>query len=184
MTEPRIAPVTAPYSPAITAAMARLLPADMAPPQIFLTFARNEGLFLKLVEGGVLGPTGLMDRRVLPPALREMVILRTCVAAGCDYEFNLHVQTISERMGLSAAQIADLRWPEPTPALWGAAELALMPLIDGLVLRREVSDAVYAPARQHHSEAALIEITHLVGLYAGVAMLAALARPQLDRYRG
>jgi hypothetical protein len=36
----------------------------------------------------------------------------------------------------------------------------------------------------HFDEATLIEITHLVGLYTGVAMMVALAKPNFDRYRG
>ena len=51
------------------------------------------------IDSGWLGPTGLLDRRVLPARLRELLILRTCVAAGNDYEWQLHVNTISARMG-------------------------------------------------------------------------------------
>jgi 4-carboxymuconolactone decarboxylase len=46
-----------------------------------------------------------------------------------------------------------------------------------------VDDEVHAKARRHFDDAALIEMTHLVGLYTGVAMIVALARPAFDRYR-
>lgn len=180
---PRIAPHPLPLPPDIAARMDRLLPAGMRPPQIFLTVARHAELFKEMVDSGLLGPTGLADRRRLAPALREAVILRTCAATRCDYEFNLHEQTISRRMGLSDAQIADLRRPHPDPALWTTDLLAALALVDTLVQRLAVSDEVWASLQPHFSEAALLEITQLVGHYTGVAMLAALARPRLDAYR-
>jgi hypothetical protein len=180
---PRIVPLSEPLAPRVAERMARLLPRGMAPPQLYLTVAHNEGLFVDLVDGGILGPTGLLDRRRIPSALREAVILRTCVAARCDYEFNLHVQTISSRMGLTEAQIDDLRRPQPDPALWTAAERAALRLADGLVQRLAVDDATWADARAAFDDATLIELTQLVGLYTGVAMLVALTRPPPDRYR-
>ena len=151
-------------------------------PQIFLTVARNQGLFENLVDSGLLGRTGLLDRGALAPALRELVILRTCTASRNAYEFNLHEQTISQRMGLSAAQIDDLRRPVLDAALWSPAQQAVAALVDALVQRLDVSDAEFARTRAHYDEATLIEITQLVGLYTGVAMLVALARPRFDRY--
>ena len=44
-------------------------------------------------------------------------------------------------------------------------------------------DRIYAEARQCFSESDLIEITQLVGLYPGVAMLAGLIRPRFDHYQ-
>ena len=180
---PRIEPVMAPYSAPLRERFARLLPEAMTPPAIFRTVARNEGLFLHLVDSGLLGPTGLLDRRVLSPALRELLILRTCVAARNDYEWHLHVDTISARMGLSAAQIADTRSAQPDATLWSAAELAAMVMADALVGHLAVDDALFARLREHFDEATLIEMTQLIGLYTGVAMQVALARPERDAYR-
>jgi alkylhydroperoxidase family enzyme len=182
-TQARIQPVEEPLTPDLAQRMRRLVPEGMKPPQLFLTVARNAGLFAHLVDGHMIGPTGLLDRRVLARTLRECVILRTCVAAQNDYEFNLHVQTISRRMGLTSEQIDDVRAPHPKAGLWPADHFIAMSLVDGLVTRLEVSDATYTQARQHFDEATLIEITQLVGLYVGVAMQVALARPQFDEYR-
>ena len=178
----RIDPVTAPYSPALQQRFDRLLPPGTVPPAIFRAVARNEPLFLHLVDTGLLGPTGLLDRRVLPSPLRELLILRTCVAARNDYEWHLHVDTISEPMGLTPAQIADTRNEKPSPALWSEAERAAMLLVDTLVAWINVDDALYAAVREHFDDAQLIEMTQLVGLYTGVAMLVALTRPDRDGY--
>ena len=182
-TQPRIAPQTLPLPPDVAERMGRLLPAGMLPPQIFLTVARHGELFKEMVDSGFLGPTGLADKRRLAPALREAVILRTCAMARCDYEFNLHEQTISRRMGLSDAQITDLRALRVDAALWAPEMQAVLSLVDGLVLRLDVDDATWAKLRLLFDEPTLIEITQLVGHYTGVAMLAALARPAFDRYR-
>jgi 4-carboxymuconolactone decarboxylase len=183
VTTPRIAPCPLPLPPDLAERMNRLLPAGMPPPQIFLTVARHGELFKEMVDTGLLGPTGLADRRRLAPELREALILRTCAMARCDYEFHLHEQTLSRRMGLSDAQITDLRQPALDATLWTPPLLAALGLADGLVQRLEVVDASWAELRRHFDEAALIEMTQLIGHYTGVAMLAALARPSLDRYR-
>lgn len=178
----RILPVPEPLQQPLAGHMAKLLPPGMPAPQLFLSVARNAGLFGFLVDSGLIGPTGLLDRRVLPKDLRETVILRTCVATDNDYEFNLHVQTISARMGLNTAQIADVRATLPSQEHWPASLLAAMQLVDAVV-HRTVDDDTYALARAHFSEELLIEITQLAGLYVGVAMLVALIRPQPDNYR-
>ena len=178
----RIQPLRAPYSTPIRQRMERLLPPGMTPPELFRTVARNEGLFVHLVDSGWLGPTGLLDRRVLPRRLRELLILRTCVAARNDYEWQLHVTTLAAAMGLSDPQIDDTRSPVPDAALWSPSEVAAMALVDALVPGLEVGDALFDRLREHFDEPTLIEMTQIVGLYAGVAMLVALARPDADHY--
>ena len=182
MSATRIAPLAEPLSEPLASQMRKLVPQGMPAPALFLSVARNAGLFAFMVESGLIGPTGLFDRRAIPKDLRETIILRTCVAARNDYEFNLHVQTISARMGLSEAQIADIRCSQADPALWRADQFAVMALVDALVQTLRVPDDLYAAIRQHFSEEALIEITHLTGLYTGVAMLVGLIRPRFDEY--
>ena len=179
---PRIAPLAPPYPAPLQQRLARLLPEGMAPPNLFTTVARNEGLFLHLVDSGWLGPTGLLDRRQLPAPLRELLILRTCGAANNAYEWRLHVHTISSRMGLTDAQIDDTLAADPDPKLWTPAQRAALALADSLVKRLDLDDAQFAELRRHFDEALLIEMTLLVGLYTGIAMLVALARPELDAY--
>lgn len=178
----RPSPVQAPFSAALAERFARLLPASIEPPSLFRAVARNEDLFKHLVDSGWLGPTGLMDRRVLPRRLRELLILRTCQANLNDYEWRLHVGTISALMGLTPDEIADTWSVSPDPALWTAAERAALALVDSLVGARAVPDPLYARLREHFDEATLIEMTQLVGLYTGVAMLVALLQPPADAY--
>ena len=179
----RIAGVPEPLDDPIASHMAKLIPKGMPAPKLFLSVARNAGLFGFMVESGLIGPTGLMDRRTIAKDVRETLILRTCVATQNDYEFNLHVQTISERMGLSIAQIDDIRSKQVSPLLWRDDLTILTELVDSLVKNLKISDALFASARQFYSEEQLIEMTQLVGLYTSVAMMVGLILPGFDRYK-
>jgi alkylhydroperoxidase family enzyme len=183
MSPPRIVAVPEPLANPLASQIAKLIPPGMPAPKLFLSVARNASLFAFMVESGLIGPTGLMDRRTLAKDVRETLILRTCVATRNDYEFNLHVQTISSRMGLSMAQIDDVRSEQLSSALWRGELVILVKLVDALVKHLNVPDELYASARQCFSEDDLIEITQLVGLYTGVAMMVALIRPEFDRYQ-
>jgi 4-carboxymuconolactone decarboxylase len=183
MAPPRILPLVTPLSEPLASQMAKLIPAGMPAPQLFLSVARNDLLFGYLVDSGLISPTGLLDRHTLAKDVRETLILRTCVATRNDYEFNLHVQTISERMGLTMAQIEDIRADRVSPTLWREDLMVLMALVDALIKTLGVPDEVYASVRQHYSEEQLIDMTQLVGLYTGVAMMVGLIRPEFDRYR-
>lgn len=171
----RIAAVSEPYSAALQQRFARVVPEGLKPPLSYRIVARNEPLFLDLVDSGALGLTGLFDRGLLPPRLREILILRTCVAAGNDYEWQMHVDWLSTRMGLDATEIAATRSATPDPNLWSPAERTAMDLADALVRRINVDDALFARLRQHFDDPTLIEMTQLIGWYTIVALHVALA---------
>lgn len=182
MSSPRIAPLKEPLPAALAQRMAKLVPPGMAAPNLFLSVAQNADLFNFMVDSAMIGPTGLMDRRSLAKEVREAVILRTCVKAHNHYEFNLHVQTISERMGLSKRQIADIKQDALDTSLWSAPLIAALALVDALANTLAVPDAIFASARAHWSQQELIDITLLVGLYTSVAMLVGLIQPEMDNY--
>lgn len=172
----------APMPPEVQQRMARLLPPGMPAPNLFRAVARNQGLFCQLVDSGLLGPTGLLDGRRLPRELREAIILRTCAATANRYEWQLHVGTISARMGLTAAQIEDSWGERPNAGLWSPQQLAAFDIVDTLVARRPIGTDQRQAWRALFDDPALIEIAQLVGLYAGVAMMVALVEPELDAY--
>ncbi|MGB8330433.1 MAG: carboxymuconolactone decarboxylase family protein [Polyangiales bacterium] len=184
MSQPRIAPVGPDLGEPLKSAMAKVFPLPLPAPMLYRTVARNESLFVDLVERRVIGRTGLLDRKTFPPALRELLILRTCVAARNDYEFNLHEKTISEMMGLTRAQIDDVKNTQVSEELWSEKERALIALVDGLVEHIDVDQLVFDEARRHFAEEELVELTLLIGLYTSVSMVVALARPEHDAYGG
>jgi alkylhydroperoxidase family enzyme len=180
---PRIEPISAELKEPLKSKMAKIFPADLPAPNLYRTVARNESLFIDMIDMRLIGPTGLLNRKAIAPKIRELLILRTCVSARNDYEFHLHVQTISEQMGLRKEQIEDLKEAQIREDLWSEQEQALIHLIDELVERIEVTQPVFDEAQRHFSEAELVELVLLIGLYTGVAMIVALARPELDSYR-
>ncbi|MEM8890609.1 MAG: carboxymuconolactone decarboxylase family protein [Bacteroidota bacterium] len=183
MEENRIAPLQIPLSKSQQEQMDKIFPPHIPSPNLYRMVARNEALWKDMIESRIIGRTGLFDKGRIAPDLREKIILRTCVAAKNDYEFALHIETISLQMGVSKEQIQDIRSKNPDPALWTDSEIALFRLIDMLVGKIEVPQDVYESVHTHFSEGSLIEIVHLVGLYTGVAMLVALGKPKLDNYK-
>ena len=179
---PRIEPISPELQEPLKSQMAKIFPEGLPAPSLYRTMARNESLFTDMIERRIIGRTGLLDRKTFPTRLRELLILRTCVAARNEYEFNLHVRTISQVMGLTKPEIDDVKNPDVDQALWAPRELALLALIDGLVDNIEVKPAVFSNAREHFSDEELLELTLLVGLYTAISMVVALANPEKDPY--
>lgn len=180
----RIKPLPIPLTSEIQESMDKVFPSALPSPNLYRLVARNEALWKDLVESRIIGRTGLFDKNRLSPDVREKIILRTCVAAKNDYEYALHVETISEKMGMTKAQIEDIRNPTLNSAYWQPADIALCALIDGLVHKIEVSQPTFDLITQYFSEEDLLEITFIVGLYTGVAMTVALGQPAFDNYGG
>ena len=180
--KPRIQPVNADLNEPLRSKMEKVFPAALPSPNLYRGVARNESLFIDMIDIGFIGPTGLMDRNTIPPRRRELLILRTCVQAGNVYEFHLHERTISERMGLTKLEIQDLKSADIGKDIWSDEDISLIALADVLVNTTAVPDEVYEHAATHFSEAELIEMTLLIGLYTSVAMLASLIRPEFDPY--
>jgi hypothetical protein len=75
---PRIAPADQPYPTQIAAALARVMPAGVAPLVLFRTLARNPRVFEKMFAGG------LLDKGFLSLRQREVVIDRTTARLGAE----------------------------------------------------------------------------------------------------
>ena len=180
--QPRISPIDAKLQEPLKSNMARIFPPDKPAPHLYRSVAKNESLFIDMIDMGFITPTGVMDRQTIPSRLRELLILRTCAQAGNDYEYNLHVKTISEKMGLSKPEIEDLKNPCVDDDLWPTAERGLIAMTDELVQKISLSDEVFERLSGDYSEAYLIEMVQLVGLYTTVAMMVALIRPEPDSY--
>jgi len=180
--DPRIQPVDVKLEEPLKSKMANIFPPSLPAPNLYRTVARNESLFIEMIDSKLIGPTGILDRKTFSPKVRELLILRTCALTKNEYEFNLHVQTISEAMGLSNAQINDLKSESVSVDHWVESEIALINLIDGLAKNIEVKQNIFDEVRKHFDDAELIELVSLVGQYTSIAMIVALIKPKLDRY--
>lgn len=164
----RISAVEPPYSKALAAAFHKAMgDSDIPPIRLFRTVANNERVFCALVNGGLLGRTGLLDLDQMTSADRELVILRTTAAAEATYEWEIHVAFFSGSSGLTEEQIHDTTAARVDVKLWTPRQNAIISLVDAAVLgfaQETIIDGVL-------SNEEIIEIVMLAGLYRTVSCL-------------
>jgi 4-carboxymuconolactone decarboxylase len=144
----RIRPVDPPYDDALL----KWMPpgADVEPLTLFRTIAVHPELSSRM---RVLG-AGLLGHPTITPGERELVILRTCERAGCEYEWGVHAAFFHEQ-----------------PPSERRRE-ALVRLVDELHDTDRVSDGLWAELAGEWTEPQLLELLVLHGWYrliAGVA---------------
>lgn len=176
MTAARIAPLEAPYSPPVQAALDRIMPTGVPPLALFRTLAVNERVFLRVVAGG------LLDRGSISLREREIVIDRTCARCGSEYEWGVHVAFFAERVGLSAAQVAATCAPEAEAGAFPERERLLIRLVDALHDRAQVDDALWAAVRAEWTEPQIVELIALAGFYHLIAFVTNALRIPLEPY--
>jgi 4-carboxymuconolactone decarboxylase len=141
---------------------------------IFPTLARHPQLFRAWLPFGGF----LLARGVLSPRERELLILRTGRNCGSDYEWGQHARIAT---GLGMAREEVLRVAEgPQAEGWSEPEAALLRAADELHADARISDATWSQLSGTHDEAALIEITMLVGHYHMVAFALNTLGVELD----
>ena len=123
---------------------------------IFTTLARAPGLMRRWMPFG-----GKLLAGKLPARDREILILRTGVHCGTDYEFGQHV-LIARQAGLTDDDVrAIVAGTGPDALLIAAA--------DELHRDSVLSDQTWAALADRYNEQQLIELTFLVGHYHLVA---------------
>lgn len=162
---PRIEPASPPYEPAIAEAFGRIMPPGIEPLVLFRTMARNPRVFARMFAGG------LLDKGAISLRQREIVIDRTTVRLGCEYEWGVHVALFATKVGFGPAEIADIVHGDANAACWTADEQALVAVVDDLVDHRTIGDATWTRARAHFDEAQMLETIALVGYYHTISFL-------------
>ena len=107
--------------------------------------------------------TAIRNRSSLPPALREMVILRVAILNRAPFEFDAHVPH-AKAAGVSDAQLDALR-AGVRGAQFTALERAVIALTDAITRDVQVPDALFEPVRQHFDARALVELVATVAAY-------------------
>ena len=174
MTEPRITLAPPHGNPGETQALLDGLSRRGRPPlNLFLALARHPALlhdYLPLGSRLLLGGT-------LPGRDRELVILRTAWLCGCDYEWGQHAR-LAARAGLSADEIAAI--PDPSARRWTGHERALLAATGELLGEHTIGQATWNTLSETYDDAALVELTMLVGHYAMLAGLLNAAKVPRD----
>lgn len=134
---------------------------------IFATLARHPGLMRKWLPFG-----GKLLAGKLPALDREILILRTAVNCGTDYEFGQHVM-IGRSVGVDDAAVRAL------VAGTGPDEL-LIRAADELHATSVLSDATWSALSERYDERQLLEVAFVVGHYHMVAMVLRSAGVELE----
>ncbi len=105
----------------------------------------------------------------LPPALRELAILRIAQTTGAGYEWAHHVP-IARQAGVGQEQIASLEgWLSSSH--FDERERAVLRYTETVTSAVAVPDDVFQEARAHLSEAEVVELTLVAGYWGMVARL-------------
>ncbi len=160
----RIAPAAAPFPEAVQRRLAKLTPLNGQHLLLFRTLARDERLFARFMDGG------LLDRGHLTLRERELTILRVCALNRSDYEWGVHVAYFAERAGFTEAEVAASAAPfEAHP--WTGRDAVILRLCDALQDGSELPEDLWSETRETFSEMTLLEILMLIGKYRQVCIL-------------
>jgi alkylhydroperoxidase family enzyme len=159
----RIAPLSPPYETDVAAALAKWMPpgADREPLVLFRVLQRHPELASRMRVTGA----GLLGHGTLPPADRELVILRTCARAGCWYEWGIHADAFADLVGLSPEQV-------DATAATGAGGDLLTAATDELHDTARWSEATWRALRERYTDEQLIELLVLAGWYRTISYIA------------
>ena len=168
----RIAPLDPPYAAEIQAAFDAIMPPGVPPLVLFRTLAVNGRIYQRFRAGG------LLDRGLLTPRQREIVIDRTCALNRCEYEWGVHIAVFAAKAKLTPQQV------EATvlggDAGWSEDEEVLLAVCDELDATRTLSDALWARLSGHFTTEQILEIIALVGFYRTVSLHANALRLPLE----
>ena len=163
LTAPRIAPLAVddPAGPPANLGSERN---DGRPLNIFLTLAKNQGVFAAFSKLG----TYLLFKGEVPAREREIVILRVGWRSQSEYEFGQHT-VIGRDAGLTDDEIARLARAELDG--WSDDDAALVRMADELCANDVVTDDTWTALARRWQEPELIELLTLAGFYRLVSGL-------------
>lgn len=160
----RIAPLDPPYTPEIQAAFDVAM-RGLPPLKLFRTVAKNPRVLQRMMAGG------LLDKGSIPLRLRELMILRTCVNCGAEYEWGVHVAAFGAKAQWTPEQLYSSVHGAADDACWREEDRLVIRLCDQLHATSKVDDTLWSEASSHFKEDQLIELTMLAGLYHAVSYL-------------
>jgi len=115
--------------------------------------------------------TAVRNQSTVPPALREIVILRVAVLNRAAFEFDAHVPH-AERAGVTAAKIDAVRTLAPGAAdvataapAFDADERLVLALTDAMTRDVDVAEALMARVKARFDARAVLELVTTVAAY-------------------
>jgi alkylhydroperoxidase family enzyme len=105
---------------------------------------------------------------VLPPRLRELMVLRVAYRTRSSYEWVQHVK-LSQRYDVTSAEVEAIAAGDYSS--FGALEADLLHATDQLLDGYRIDDATWARLAAELDEKTLLEVIFVVGTYAALAMV-------------
>lgn len=163
MPVPRIPPLEPPYAPDIAASLAKMMPpgSPVEPLRLFRTLAHN---FVIGERFRVLG-SGILNKGLVEPPDREIVILRTTARCGSEYEWGVHVTFFARAVGFSEAQIGATAIGGAEDPAFTDRQALLVRMADELHDGATVSDALWRELEKRWTAEQLVELLVTAGFY-------------------
>jgi AhpD family alkylhydroperoxidase len=113
------------------------------------------------VLSGVGAISGALLRDgLLPPAMRELIIVRVGYLTACAYEVYQH-RSLARRLGVTEAKLDALASVDPVAL--DERERAVVAFVDDLVTKNRPSDGVVDGVRHHLTDGEVMEVIVVVG---------------------
>jgi 4-carboxymuconolactone decarboxylase len=106
--------------------------------------------------------TAIRQKTAVPPALRELVILRVAVLNGADYEFEAHVPH-ARAAGMTQEAIEELKRGEAGG--FSGVEQLVLEYTDAMTRDLIVPDALHAQLHKAFDAKTLVELTATIAAY-------------------
>jgi alkylhydroperoxidase family enzyme len=175
---PRIGALEPPHEPAVAAQLQKMMPPGVPPIALFRTVVQN----LPMAEAMTLWGSYELSRLLsLTLRDREIVIDRTCVRCGCEYEWGVHVAFFAEKARLARDQVRSLTHGGDGDACWTAErDRLLIRAVDALCDHHDIDDALWAAMRDEFGDREILDLTMLCGWYHAISFTARAARVPLE----
>ncbi|MCW2750537.1 MAG: carboxymuconolactone decarboxylase [Aeromicrobium sp.] len=166
----RIEPLEPPYAPEAAEGLAAMMPAGTPPIRLFRAFARNVPMAVAMRDWGRYE---LSSDLSLSMRDREILIDRTCVRCGCEYEWGIHTVYFAGRVELTPEQVTSLVHGVAADPCWvDERDRLLISAADALHDRSRIDDALWAQLAAEFSDEQLLDLLLLCGWYHAISFAA------------
>src|ERR1700753_607740 len=175
---PRIGAIEPPYEPAAAAQLQKMMPPNVPPIALFRTVLKN----LPMAEAMTLWGSYELSRALsLSLRDREIVIDRTCVRCGCEYEWGVHVAFFADRARRGEDQVGSLTHGGAADPCWPSQrDRLLIRAVDALCDYRDIDDALWEALCAVFDDREILDLTMLCGWYHAISFTARAARVPLE----
>lgn len=129
------------------------LPEGVPPLNIFRMWAHSP----ETLEGVLTLGAAVLQKTSLSPEQRELLVLLNATRVKCEYQWGQHV-AIAKKIGVPDAKVDAIAAGCLSGEMWDEQDEALLAFLDEVIREPVVSDEVFARAKKHFSDQALVEI--------------------------